>query len=360
MTCPVPVPASPSDSFPQQPPRSIKLRPDKAARKLWTLRELFERKFWPYQLRECHAEPRNRETYLELLKHWESLTPNPSLVQINKRSLARFKRRLEQQPGRRGETLSPRTVHKHLRSLRALVGFAGRSSDKRPDAIGILKKLPRMRLPSPGKPKAQRVTTLAEVKAMLAVTPRFKLPEGRRGGKLPVRKVYFWQALLVFDQIAGYRVGTLLELEWVHLEGNRLTVDESLDKCEQADCKVLPDFLMALLDKIRPADPQPGDKIFPWPHGMRHLWTCLDKLQELAGIPKERRRWMKFHGLRKRASAEAAKLGGVQAAQLICGHTDGSTTLESYIPREELTEHIMAQMPAPELPTNHGQRWLFE
>lgn len=320
-----------------------------------TLGELFERIYWPYLIAERDAAPRNREPYLEALAHWRRLTDNPPLADIGRETLLDFRMKLRALPGRKSAALSLNTVNKHLRQVRALLAFFGPADGAHPDAIAVLANVPRVRLTSPGRPTPQHVTTLAELQAMIAATPRMTRPR-----QLHCPPGDWWAALLLVLYYTGWRIGDVLRLRWPNLAGNVLTCGGQSNgqsngnasrKSAAGDAKQLADDVIESIERVRPpatlANGPPDVPIFPWPCCRRYLNASLDRLQTLAGIPAERARYMKFHGVRKRHGVEVTKVAGAAAAQSSLGHTSIATTMNHYVPRAEASAPYIAQLPSP-------------
>lgn len=316
----------------------------------WT--EFFRQMFKPYLALEKGCNDRNFDTYEESLKHWRSLTSDPPVGATSKDALINFRDGLLKLPGRKGALMSKRTAHKHCRTMRSLIAFAGQPDGCHPDALGILETVPRMRLPKLSRPRAQHVMTLNEWIACLVAAVKMTYPVCMAG----VAPVNWWQGILIVTYVTGYRIGTLLDLEWSMLQNGLLTVEDDLCKCEEGDEKQLPAIVLDALSRVKCDD----TKIFPWPCGRRYVWQCFDKLMIIAGIPPQRRRYMKFHGIRKRHGADMAKVGSVAAAQLSLNHGEGSTTNSYYLPRNEVTQSIIDQLPGlGEIPAFDNQRRFF-
>lgn len=321
------------------------------------LAELFEAVYWPYLVAERGSAPRNADAYREMLRHWSRLTDDPPLAEITRETLLAFRMALRSVKGRKAPTLSPRTVHKVLRQLRALLAFFGPADGAHPDAIAVIAEPPRMRLPTPPKATAQHVTGFAELQAMLKAAPRMTRPA--RG--LPCRRGDWWIAFLLTLYVTGWRIGSVLRLEWTDLAGDVLHLRADANtKSHTADAKRLPQVVLAAIAKVRPFTTPAGTAMFPWPHCLRYLYDAMDRLQALAGIPVDRRRWMKFHGLRKRHAVEAEAIGGLGAAQMSLGHTSARTTIDHYLPRDEATADMIARLPLPDVPRDDGQLRLFD
>ncbi len=106
--------------------------------------------------------------------------------------------------------------------------------------------------------------------------------------------------------------------------------------------------LLAHLEKIR----TPRDLIFPWPHCERHLQTCHERLQTLAGVPESD--WLGYHGFRRTFAVLLDRLGsraGTAAAKEGLRHRSEKTTKGHY---SKNTVRLMMRF--PDLFTPRSQR----
>lgn len=318
------------------------------------LSEFHREHFAVYLVSEKDSDRLTLKAYDEALAQWARITGDPPIQEITKLMLLEFQREAAKLPGRKGDLMSPFTVLKFVKHIRAVLCHAGPADPRHPDALGALATIPFARLPKTPRRKPRHVMRLDELGAMLDAAPSMWVPKHAY-----CKTADWWRALALFPYYGALRIGTLLQLEWTHIQGALLTVEDSargLCKCDEGEEKELHVNILAALDRIR----SPRRLVFEWPHCQRHLWRCLDRLQQAAGIPLERRKWMKFHGIRKRHGTQMALLSPL-AAQLSLNHAVGSATMQQhYVSHAEITAKSIHQLPAPPQKPDDPQLKLFE
>jgi len=193
---------------------------------------------------------------------------------IDAKTLDAYRRKRLKDKGVHGSKLSPETVRKELRHLRAALGMAVRWKYLRE-----VPALPRVKSDQREKPHVTEAHFLAMLKACdAAAKPAPKLhptmPEGFTPGE-------WWTALLVTAWVTGARIDALLRLRRpdVDYQTGRV-LSRAADLKQRKDTR--PEIAGALpyLERIRGADP----RLLPWNHHRRTLYTEFYRLQKAAGI----------------------------------------------------------------------------
>jgi integrase len=92
----------------------------------------------------------------------------------------------------------------------------------------------------------------------------------------------WWQALLVFAQMTGWRIGEMLALQWddVDLDKGQAITRASDNKGKRSEIAPLHPVVIEHLKKIRAFHPN----VFPWEHHRRTLDVEFAAIQDAAGI----------------------------------------------------------------------------
>jgi len=192
---------------------------------------------------------------------------------IDAQTLDRYRRARLKAPGKNGK-LSPETVKKELRHLRAALNVA-----KRWKYLREVPPLPKVISDEKEKPHVSEPHFLAMLKATdVATQPNMrlhqKLPEGVTAGD-------WWRALLVTAWVTGARIDSILRLRWQDMdwEAGRI-LSRAADLKQRKDTR--PEIAGALpyLARIRGEDP----RLLPWNHNRRSLYAQFQKIQKAAGI----------------------------------------------------------------------------
>ncbi len=185
---------------------------------------------------------------------------------------------------RKGRALSPATVNKELRSIKAVLRVAM--------DWGYMSQIPKFRM-------------LKEPQKLVRyVTPEdfAKIYHACKVAKWPESPGYsatdWWRSLLTFIYLTGWRISEPLALKWddVSLDsGTAITraEDNKGRRDEQIPLHpIVVDHLRKLVDFS-----QLGDKplVFFWNHNRRNLWTVFHAIQAGAGISPP----YGFHDLRR-------------------------------------------------------------
>lgn len=173
------------------------------------------------------------------LKHWERITSDPPLTQINQNHLASFR------DGLLAKDLSPATVNKYWRELRSIFNWAA-DEDYIPKAPSISRR-------SKSKlvvelPKVQRETlSIEEVTRLFKACRKATYPAG---GELPAPKL--WRTAIVLWWFYGARTMDILKhLQWGNVHWNDRLLKFTAQKTGKLQGLPLTDLVIAHLQSVK-------------------------------------------------------------------------------------------------------------
>ena len=224
---------------------------------------------------------------------------------------------------KRGSTISPATINKQLRHLRSALVWAVEK--------GYLQEVPKIEQCEEDEKEGVPVTAehFAAIYEHCSVA---KHPQG-----YPFTPEEFWQAVLVFGYLTGWRIEEIFGLKWnaVDLEAGTAKVRRTKGKKDRT--VALHSAIVGHLRKIQSFE----TLVFPWPHDPGFRYKVFHRIQKAAGIHlpcedadshecTERCHLYGFHALRYGfASENALKLPPLVLQQLM-RHSSFATT-ERYI-----------------------------
>jgi integrase len=327
------------------PPADGKLSADS------TLTEVYYRGFVQLWLEPHQADPKTAALYLEALHHWRTLTALPDgsepwLWQIDDFVAARFVSGLQKLPGcKPGSTMSIGTMRKHITQINKLLDFSGPRERTRHGRrnLGLIEDPPLLEKPTADLHPPEGDWTIEEVRAMWLAAAKMVSPS-----KLPgVKPVEFWHSIVMVAAYTALRRGQLLGLAYADLAPPFITVRSSRSKGRRGKKQYLHEEAIEAIESIR----TPRDRIFAWPHVVRHLDTQLRRLAQLANIPAARR--FGWNGFRKCAATLAYAIAGSGGSKSMLGHSREGTGLAHYVNGEAQARSaavVIDQMPSPKPP----------
>ncbi len=305
------------------------------------------RKEWETKIGDG-MEPQSKRCTLNALKHFERIIKPGRVQRIKTQTIDEYvsKRRLEK--GQKAEsTLSPATINKELRHLRAVL--------RKANEWGYLPTMPKVHMvKEPGK--LIRYVTPEHFAAMYAACD---------AAERPASDVYsaadWWRGLLVFVYMTGWRISEPLALRWEDVsldKGEAITwADENKGKRDERVPlhPIVVEHLRKLVDF--------GPVVFPWPHHERTLWVEFARIQQAAkdeageriiNLPchekhehNESCHLYGFHDFRRAfASMNAQRLTG-DALQSLMRHKSYLTT-KKYINMARQLDGAVEQLHVPE------------
>ena len=228
--------------------------------------EQFERDVLP------GLEPTSRRAYLEALKTFARHTDVTRIESIDTRMIDAFVARRRNDPGKKaGAAVSPATVAKDLRLIKAALG---RAVD-----WGYLATLPKFRsVRQPEKiPRYVTVDDFATLYTRACPLARHPHEPGQAFSAED-----WWKALIVTAFMTGLRVKELIAMRWEDIDLERGTViTRARDNKGKRDA-LLP-LHPVVVEHLRRLGTT-GERPLAWPHHERTLWAEWGRNQKAAGI----------------------------------------------------------------------------
>lgn len=286
-----------------------------------------------------------RRITLDAMKHFERLVKPVRILNLGTESIDTYVAlRREERGKKRGSTISPATVNKELRHLRAVIKIA--------HDWGYVDKLPRYRfLREPGK------------------LPTYVIPDHFAAiyqhcdsAKAPADQPYtpgdWWRGLIVMGYMTGWRIGDLLGLKRddVDLDAGTAITRFEVAKGKRDDRAPLHPVIVEHLRKLAAFTPL----IFYWPHDMTHLYQQFARIQRAAGISLSCRDEHEhtpachvygFHDLRRAFATMNADKLTADALQALMRHKSYQTT-QKYINLARQMDQAVANLHVPEVLRN--------
>jgi integrase len=255
----------------------------------------------------------NRQETTSSLDHFERLINPKKIAAVSSADLLRFVSKRRKEHGmREGECVSPATINKELRHLRAVFRKAAK--------LGHLKTCPD--IPFVKEPKKLPCWVppdhLAKMyQACDVVTRPTDLP-------YPVGD--WWRGMLIFCYMTGWRIGSVLALrrDDVDLDKGTAVSCHEDNKGARDQLVSLPPLVIEHLRKVPSFEPV----FFPWQHGRRQLYDAFEAIQVAAKVKPARGNKGRygFHDLRRAfATLNAGRLSA-DVLQALMQHRCYSTT----------------------------------
>lgn len=307
---------------------------------LWTdFRQKWEAQIAP------GLESSTRELTIDALNHFERLVKPIKTRTIESEDMDVYVARRRQERGRRrGSLVSPATVNKELRHLRAVLGIARR--------WGYLAEVPDIQfLREPGK--VPLYVTGDDFAVIYAGCDHARMPEELSN----ITPADWWRALLVTGYMTGWRIGDI-----VALRRENLDLDTGMARLLAADNKGKREELVKLhpvvIEHLRLLAGF-DVAVFPWNHDERTLYDEFARIQEAAGIKlpckvrgeHEHNRHChvySFHDLRRAFATMNADKLTPDALQALMRHKSYQTT-QRYINMARQMDAAVASLHIPEV-----------
>lgn len=214
-----------------------------------------------------HMEPRTRRVTLEAIRHFERLIKPKFMRAVKTQTIDDFIAIRRTEAGQyKGDTLSPASVNKELRHLKAALRIS--------KEWGYLVDVPKFRmLKEPGK--LPTFVTGEHFAAIYKACESARLPADQ-----PYSAAEWWHGLLVMAYMTGWRIGELLSLRRVDLDlatGTAVTRAED-NKGKRDELIHLHPVVVEHLRRLPGFD----QYAFPWNHNERTLYAEFARIQEAA------------------------------------------------------------------------------
>jgi integrase len=286
--------------------------------------------------------PRSQREVLTALAHFKRIVKPHRVFAIDTAMVDRFiaARRLE--PGKKkGSIISPATVNKDLRHIKAALRKAQR--------WGYLKEVLEFTWDRVIKALPTYITA-EHFAAVYKACDAARMPEG-----LPYPPADWWRALLVTGHMTGWRIGDMLGFRRDDLDlaaGTAVTRGKD-NKGKRDELVPLHPVVVQHLARIPGFTP----KVFPWNHNERTLYTIFAEIQEEAGIHlpcSEEHVHTRFchvygfHDLRRAFATMNADKLTADTLQALMRHQSYQTT-QVYINLARQMEGVVAKLHVPEI-----------
>ena len=261
---------------------------------------------------------------------------------ITTKSVDEFREVRRTESGKKpGSVISPATVNKDLRTIKAALRVA--------HDWGQIDVVPKVRM----EREPQKL-------------PRFMTPEHFEqifnacgSARLPADGHYtpgaFWQALMVFAQMTGWRINEILALEWADVDtsnGTAITRARS-NKGKRDEVVALHPVVLEHILPLKTFHPN----VFPWEHNLRTLYAEFKRIQQTAGIHvpcKEQHEHTPschlygFHDARRAFATMNAANMSRETLQALMRHQSPLTTAR-YINYAQQVQPAVANLHVPEV-----------
>jgi integrase len=256
--------------------------------------------------------------------------------------LAEFVAKRRQEAGKKkGDLVSPATVNKDLRHVKAALGYA--------KEWGYLIEVPRIRFERVPK-KLPTYVTGEHFAAIYRACDAARFPQGK-----PYSPADWWRALVVMGYMTGWRISDMLGLrrDGVDLVEGVAISRADANKGKRDERVKLHPVVVEHLRKLAGFDVQ----VFPWPRDRRTLDTEFDRIQKAAGMhlpcPKAHEHTPAchaygFHDLRRAFATMNADKLSADALQALMRHKSYQTT-QLYINLARQMDAAVASLHVPDV-----------
>ncbi len=245
------------------------------------------------------------------LNHFQRLIKPARMSAITTKTIDAYTaaRRIEKRTkGKEAPQVSPATVNKELRTLRAVFRKATK--------WGYVAKCPEITFLR--EPKKLATFVSPEVFAQLySIAGKAVEPAGFHAPD-------WWRGLLVTAYMTGWRIGSILALQWADVD---LDAGTALSRAEdnKGGRDQLIDLHPLVIEHLKKLESF-KTFVFNWPGDRRQLYNEWHRLQELAEVERADGKPYGFHDLRRAFATMNADRLSADALQLLMQHKDYQTT----------------------------------
>lgn len=263
------------------------------------------------------AEPATRESTLIAINHFERIIKPIKMSSLKSKTFADYVSARRGEPRNKksknpevGPRVSPATVNKELRALRAII--------KRARRWGYLAaEIEFEFLREPGKHPTY--VSPEDFTALYGACDSARRPtEGN------VTPAVWWRALLITAYMTGWRIGQILALRWEDVD-----LEKGTALSRAADNKGKRDMLIGLhpvvLDHLQTVRSF-HVSVFPWDIDRRPIYKEFERIQTAAKVKPQGKRFYGFHDLRRAFATMNADRLTADMLQVLMQHKDYKTT----------------------------------
>ncbi len=278
------------------------------------------RKLWPdfrkeYRTKVLEARaPRTMEEAEISLNHFERIVKPVRMFALGAGHLDSYVAARRQETNHRGEPISPATINKELRHIRAAVRKA-----KRWNYLSYMLEFEFLREPG----KLPTYITPEHFAAVYQACDQAEYPNDQ-----PYPAGDWWRGILITAYLTGWRIGSLLALkrEDVNLDDGTVISRWGDNKGKRDQIVPLHPLVIEHLRKLAAFEP----KMFPWHRRRGKVFEQFGLIQAAAGVKPAGKDRYGFHDIRRAfATMNADRMTG-DALQALMQHKSYTTT-QKYI-----------------------------
>jgi integrase len=286
---------------------------------------------------------RSRPEVLYSLEHFERIVKPVRMIAITTQQIDDFTAARRQEAGKKkGEVVSPATVNKDLRHLKAAL--------KKALKWGYIVRMPEFDFEREGR-RLPTYVTGEHFALIYGACKHARMP----AGIAHVVPADWWRALVVMGYMTGWRIGDMLALRRDDLdlkEGIAITRFED-NKGKRDERVKLHPVVVEHLKRLAGFDPH----VFPWNHNRRTLDVQFHRIQEKASIhlpcPAAHKHTScchvyGFHDLRRAFATRNADKLSADALQALMRHKSYQTT-QVYINMTRQLDAAVAGLHVPDV-----------
>jgi integrase len=281
---------------------------------------------------------RTREEVVAALDHFERITGTKKMAGLRTATIDGF---IAKRRKKAGDLVSPATVNKDLRHLRAVLAVACE--------WGYVPTLPKFRM----EKQSKKLATYIDAEHFQLIYQA--CDQAKRPADQPYPAADWWRGLLVMGYMTGWRISELLALRRDDLDLEAGTaITRAVDNKGKRDEKVkLHPVVVEHLKKLAGFDPH----VLPWNHNRTTLYKEFAAIQEAAkvrlscGKSHQHTRFCHvygFHDLRRAFATMNADKLTPDALQALMRHKSYSTT-QRYIAIARQMDAAVAGLHVPEV-----------
>ena len=236
----------------------------------------------------------SRQATLDTLNAFERVADPKLVASITTEAIDQYSTKRLTEAGIRGRTLSPATVNKDLRYLRAMMRIA--------HDWGYVAKVPKFRFLKQSK----KLPTDIPPDHFAAIYAACNT--ATRPNDIPnTTAADWWRALLVMAYMTGWRIGQLMSLKWSDIDldnGTALTRSEVAGNKGNRDERI--PLHPVAVEHLRKLTGSFDSHVFPWNAQYRKLWPVFHAIQaetilaDGSPLPQcGKDGWYGFHDLRR-------------------------------------------------------------
>jgi integrase len=286
--------------------------------------------------------PRSRDEAITALDHFQRIAKPARLVGIKTQTIDQYITERRLQPGKKkGDSVSPATINKELRHVKAALRVA--------HEWGFMPVVPKFRMERQPL-KLPTYVTGEDFARIYNACDSAKFPHDQ-----PYAAADWWRALVTFGYMTGWRISEILALrrEDLDLEAGTAVTRAEDNKGKRDERIKLHPVVLEHLKRVAGFDV----RVFPWNLNRRTLQTEFARIQEAAGIKlpcpanHEHTRYCFVHGFhdlrRAFATMNADKLTA-DALQTLMRHKSYLTT-KIYINMARQMDAAVAGLHVPDV-----------